>query len=159
MGLDMMEPQLLHVLAWVLVVVFALLLVQSRIEMRERAERMFEDWRDRHAAGDLERWRSETETGIRADAVRRSRAVVAGKVTEHLVPYLGEFPFNPSDVRFLGTPVDLVVFDGLSEGCLQEVVFVEVKTGRSASLSTRERRIRDAILDGRVRWLEHRIDA
>jgi predicted Holliday junction resolvase-like endonuclease len=152
-----MEPQLLQVLAWVLAAVFALLLVQSRLEMRERAERMFEVWRESHAEGDIERWRQRTEIDIRADAIKRSRAVVTGKVTEHLVPYMGEFPFNPMDVRFLGTPVDLVVFDGLSEGYLQEVVFVEVKTGPSASLSTRERRIRDAILDGRVGWLEHRI--
>ena len=152
-----MEPELLQVIAWVLAAVFAFLLVQSRLEMRERAERMFEVWRERHAEEDLERWRHRTETDIRADAVKRSRAVVTGKVTEHLVPYLGEFPFNPMDVRFLGTPVDLVVFDGLSEGSLQEVVFVEIKSGPSASLSTRERRIRDAILNGRVRWLEYRI--
>ena len=152
-----MESELLQVIAWVLAAVFAFLLVQSRLEMRERAERMFEVWRERHAEEDLERWRHKTETDIRADAVKRSRAVVTGKVTEHLVPYLGEFPFNPMDVRFLGTPVDLVVFDGLSEGSLQEVVFVEIKSGPSASLSTRERRIRDAILNGRVRWLEYRI--
>ena len=152
-----MESELLQVIAWVLAAVFAFLLVQSRLEMRERAERMFEVWRERHAEEDLERWRHKTETDIRADAVKRSRAVVTGKVTEHLVPYLGEFPFNPMDVRFLGTPVDLVVFDGLSEGSLQEVVFVEIKSGPSASLSTRERRIRDAVRNGRVRWLEYRV--
>lgn len=104
----------------------------------------------------IRRGRSESE--IRRDAVRRSQSVVTGKVTEHLVPLLGDFPFNPKDVRFLGTPVDLIVFDGMDDDDLLEVVFVEVKTGRSANLSTRERRIRDAIRDGRVRWEEIRID-
>jgi predicted Holliday junction resolvase-like endonuclease len=35
-------------------------------------------------------------------------------------------------------------------------VFVEVKTG-SADLSSRERRVRDAIRNGRVEWAEHRV--
>ena len=85
-------------------------------------------------------------------------AVVTGKVTEHLVPLMGQFPYNPKDVRFLGTPVDLIVFDGMDEDDLSEIVFVEVKTGASASLSTRERRIRDAVRAGYVRWHELRID-
>jgi predicted Holliday junction resolvase-like endonuclease len=51
-----------------------------------------------------------------------------------------------------------VVFDGLDEGDLQEIVFVEVKTGASASLSKRERQIREAISDGRIKWVEMRFD-
>jgi predicted Holliday junction resolvase-like endonuclease len=91
----------------------------------------------------------------RRDAVRRSAAVTAGKVFEQLVPWLPDFAFDPRDARFLGSPVDFVVFDGLSTGEVRRVVFVEVKTA-SASLSTRERRVRDAILNGRVEWVEHR---
>ncbi len=53
---------------------------------------------------------------IREDAVQRSQAVTARKVHEQLIPYLPAFPYNPKDVRFLGSPVDLVVFDGLAEG-------------------------------------------
>lgn len=94
---------------------------------------------------------------IRKDALRRSQSVVAGKATEHLAALLPDFPFDPRDARFLGSPVDLVVFDGLSAGELREIVFVEVKTGPSAALSTRERRIRDVVSAGRVRWKEIRI--
>ncbi len=61
-------------------------------------------------------------------------------------------------MRFLGTPVDLIVFDGLSVGALEQVVFVEIKTGAS-QLSTRERRVREAIQAGRVAWEELRFDA
>src|SRR5262249_36064145 len=92
---------------------------------------------------------------IRRDAVTRSRDGVTGKVVGHLAPYFGAFPYNPKDVRFLGSPVDLVVFDGLDEGALREVVFVEVKTGGS-TLTPRERQVRDAIQAGRVSWEEFR---
>jgi predicted Holliday junction resolvase-like endonuclease len=106
--------------------------------------------------GTLERWKVEAEQAIRADAVRRSAAVVSGKVTEHLAPYMEAFPYNPKDARFLGTPVDLIVFDGMSDDSLREIVFLEIKSG-SSTLSTRERRIRDAVQAGRVAWRELRV--
>jgi predicted Holliday junction resolvase-like endonuclease len=104
----------------------------------------------------LESWKREVEESIRQDAVERSRAVTAGKVREHLVPYLPGFPYNPRDVRFIGSPVDLVVFDGLDEGVVRRIVFVEVKTGR-ADLSRRERLVRDAVLRQAVGWEELRL--
>src|SRR3954463_14466691 len=67
----------------------------------------------------------------RKDAVQQSRAVTRGQMYEQLVPYLPEFEFNPKDAQFLGRPVDFVVFDGLDEGELRRIVFVEVKTGAS----------------------------
>jgi len=96
------------------------------------------------------------EGEIRADAVKRSSAVVTGKVTEHLAPYMAEFPYDPRDARFLGTPVDLVVFDGMSEDALRQIVFLEIKS-RDGALSARERRIREAVLEGRVAWKEFRV--
>ncbi len=101
-------------------------------------------------------WKARYTRMVRLDAVQRSQAVTVGKVYEQLVPYLPDFPFNPKDVRFLGTPVDLVVFEGLSDGAVRRIVFVEVKTA-SSDLSTRERRVRDAIKDGRVAWSELRM--
>lgn len=100
-------------------------------------------------------WKARYTRMLRLDAVQRSQAVTTGKVYEQLVPYLPDFPFNPKDVRFLGTPVDLVVFDGLSEGAVRRIVFVEVKTA-GADLSTRERRVRDAVNARRVEWSELR---
>jgi predicted Holliday junction resolvase-like endonuclease len=89
----------------------------------------------------------------RRDSVDRSRSVVSGKVQEHLAPLFPQFlsQFNPKDARFLGTPLDFIVFDGLDEGEVRRVVFVEVKTGK-ASLLSRERRCRDAIEAGRVEY-------
>src|SRR5437879_10207115 len=87
-------------------------------------------------------WKFRYTASIREDAVQRSLAVTAGKVHEQLVPYLPEFGFNPKDARFLGSPVDLVIFDGLAAGNVRRVVFLEVKTG-GAALTTRGRQVRE----------------
>ena len=101
-------------------------------------------------------WKARYTSIIREDAVQRSQAVTAGKVHEQLVPYLPSFQYNPRDVRFLGSPVDLIVFDGLAEGRLRRVVFVEVKTGGSG-LTSRERMLRGVIQAGEVEWAELRV--
>jgi predicted Holliday junction resolvase-like endonuclease len=101
-------------------------------------------------------WKIRYTAIIREDAIQRSQAVTAGKVHEQLIPYLPAFPYNPRDVRFLGSPVDLVVFDGLAEGRVRRIVFVEVKTGR-AGLTHRERCVRDVIQERGVEWAELRV--
>jgi predicted Holliday junction resolvase-like endonuclease len=101
-------------------------------------------------------WKAWYTREVRRDAIRRSLAVVTGKVSEQLVPYWPQFPFQPRDARFLGAPVDFIVFDGLSEGAVRRVVLVEVKTGE-ARVSPRERDIRDAVERGAVEWMELRI--
>jgi predicted Holliday junction resolvase-like endonuclease len=108
------------------------------------------------AWGYLQLWKAQYTDAIREDAVQRSQAITAGKVHEQLLPYLPAFPYNPKDVRFLGSPVDLVVFDGLAAGRVERIVFLEVKTG-GAGLTQRERSVRDAIQDGAVEWAELRV--
>jgi len=93
---------------------------------------------------------------VRETAIQQSQAVTTGKVFEQLAPYLPDFEFNPKDARFLGTPVDLVVFDGLADGEVRRVVFVEVKTG-NAGLTGRERQVRDVIEARAVEWAELRV--
>lgn len=111
----------------------------------------------REATVQLQQWRQDHEQLIRRDAIHKSQAVIVGKVTEHFVPHLPEFRFNPKDARFLGSPVDFVIFDGLDEGCIRKIVFAEIKTG-NASLSSRERQIRDAIRHGQMEWVEVRVN-
>ena len=63
--------------------------------------------------------------------------------------------YSPKDFRHFGDPIDYIVFDGLSElqkgdiSELRNVVFLDIKTGNSR-LNTVQRRVRDAINDGRV---------
>jgi len=92
----------------------------------------------------------------RRDAVSQSKAVTRGQVYEQFATYFPEFEFNPKDAQFLGRPVDFVIFDGLDEGRLRRIVFVEVKTG-GAKLNARQRCVRDAVRSGAVEWREIRL--
>ncbi|MBW2053900.1 MAG: Holliday junction resolvase [Deltaproteobacteria bacterium] len=105
----------------------------------------------------LREWIIKNKEKITRDAIKRSQAVTMGKVTEHFVPYLPNFNYNYREARFLGNPIDFIVFDGLYKGEVRNIVFIEVKTGTGA-LSTRERRIRDAVQSGRIIWQEYRFN-
>jgi predicted Holliday junction resolvase-like endonuclease len=87
----------------------------------------------------------------RRDASKRSRSVLGGKAGEQLVPLVPAFSerFDPTEARFLGAPIDYVIFDGIGTGELREVVLVEVKTGGSR-LSRNERQVELAVAEGRV---------
>ena len=106
----------------------------------EKAESIFIQWKDKE------------EKNIRKDAITKSEAVIKGKITEHLIPYFPDFPYNPKDARFLGTPVDLIVFEGLSEENVENIAFIEVKTGTTPNLSKRERAVRDCINQRKVTY-------
>jgi len=95
---------------------------------------------------------------IRQDSVKRSRAVVVGQVAEQLAPFLPEFPYSPSEARFIGKPIDFIVFEGMDEKEIRSVVFVEVKSGASR-LSAQEKKLKDAIVNKRVTWCEYRLPA
>jgi len=92
----------------------------------------------------------------RQDAIMRSRAVLGGHFSENLAPYLPDFPFLPTECRFVGKPVDFIVFKGMDEKKIDEVVFVEVKSG-DAKMSSQEKNLKDAIDKGKVKFVEYRI--
>ena len=51
-------------------------------------------------------WEKQIESE-RKDAIQKSRAVLGGQFSEQLAPYLPDFPFSPTEVRFLGKPIEL----------------------------------------------------
>ena len=116
----------------------------------------YENLTTREAQSLFAKWKVEYEQEIRQDAVNRSRAITIGKITEHVTPYLPDFRFNPKDARFIGSPIDFIIFDGLDEGKIKKVIFVEVKTGES-NLSNREKQIKEAINNNQIGWEEIRI--
>jgi predicted Holliday junction resolvase-like endonuclease len=105
------------------------------------------------ALAELEAWKIQNETFYRQDAINRSKAVILGKVTEHLVPFQNGFPFNPKEARFIGSPIDIIVFDGIDNEDVVDIYILEIKTGNS-SLNKRQRLVRDAVREGRVHWRE-----
>lgn len=94
--------------------------------------------------------------GLRKEAVEKSRAVLSGHFSEQLAPYLPDFQYNPTECKFLGKPIDFIVFQGLDEKDVSEIIFVEVKSGKS-SLSKPERSLKKAVQDKKVSWKEYRI--
>jgi predicted Holliday junction resolvase-like endonuclease len=104
------------------------------------------------ATNQFQNWMFEAEVTIRNDAIQKSHSTIIGQVSEHIVPFMPNFCFNPKDVRFVGSPIDLIIFNGMDDDDIAEIIFVEVKTGASADLSRRQRQIRDAIQSNRVRW-------
>jgi len=131
-----------------------------RMTVERRAASLFEEWRSqrmedevRERAGLLHReWTLQEEARVRRDAIEMSGAVIRGKVTEHLTPNFPGFSYDPRDARFLGTPVDLIVFEGLSAGSLEHITFLKVKTGKTGALSQRERQVRECVERGLVRY-------
>jgi predicted Holliday junction resolvase-like endonuclease len=89
----------------------------------------------------------------RKKATDISRNILKGQVAEQLAPLLPNFPKNLdiADARFMGKPIDFVVFKGISNNNIEEVVFLEVKSSK-LSLNPNERSLRDAIENKRVRW-------
>ena len=86
--------------------------------------------------------------------LKQSRAVLGGLVSEQMAPLLPGFPFDPGDCRFVGKPVDFIVFKGMNGQNIDEVIFLEVKSGKSRVLNSQERKLREVINSGKVRWAE-----
>jgi len=136
---------LIPVIAFILGIVAAYLFFRQQISAIEG-----------RARNDLERWKLECTNNIRKDSVNRSRSTLKGRISEQMAPLLPEFPFASADARFIGNPIDFVVFDGYTmvkdeKGDTISVVLVEVKKGKGR-LTREEMLIKKAVEEGRVSW-------
>jgi len=134
-------------------------------EANRLAQRMFEEWEQKRLAeiratieseyrARLREWMLEKEREIREDAIKRSVAVLLGRISEHIAPLMmaAELGVNPKDFRYIGSPVDYIAFKGLSEGKPEEIIFIEVKASKNPSLTPRERAVKQLVESGRVTW-------
>jgi len=85
-----------------------------------------------------------------AESKRKSTEVRTGQLIEKWIPYSSELEINPQNARFIGDPIDFIVFDEDS------ITFIEVKTGQSG-MTKRQRNIRKLIEAGKVSFKELRI--
>ena len=97
-------------------------------------------------------------------SVNTSRAVLKGKMAEQLAPILPEFHYLPSDAKFLGDPVDYIIFDGYTDfrdgdGEAEdiEIILMDIKSG-GARLTKGQQAIAQAVQDGKIRFETVRID-
>ncbi len=125
------------------------LLFDGRGKFPDKAEirrlELFEELKDR--ATDLLEKQKRATTKSEKTAV----AVGIGKIIEKIFPAHKNFDLIPSDCRFLAEPIDMIIFDGVSENKVDKITFMDVKTG-GATLNKHQRQIRDAINDHNVKW-------
>ena len=95
---------------------------------------------------------------VKKDSTFRSSAVNWGKSIEHFVPFMTKFPLPPEDVVFIGMPIDYVGFTDAGSKTKCAVHFIEVKSGNSI-LMGKQRNIKRAIQEGRVKWHEISVES
>ena len=81
---------------------------------------------------------------------KSSQSVKYGKMTEQFIPFIKDFPFNSENFRFLGNPIDGVIFEE------DKIIFAEFKTA-SSQLSQKQRRLKELVESKKVEWFEYKI--
>jgi predicted Holliday junction resolvase-like endonuclease len=145
-------------------------ITEVQLNSQQQAQLMFNNWVNQHSQqlqqqieqsnkqqyeAQLEMWKQQNEQMIRKDAIARSVNTLLGRIGEEFAPLLlaDKYQVNPKDFRHLGSPVDYIAFKGLSDDNIDpEVIFIEVKSGKSTALTERERKVGDAIRNGKVRY-------
>ena len=135
------------------------LLEKIKEENKTHLEKLAKEWQVKYIQ-DIEELKTlfkNSEKIIRAKSVSSSRRSLVGKFIERFVPFLKKIPYEPSDMHFLGSPIDYIVFKGLHEDKVERVIFVEVKTGKS-KLTKREKSLKEAIEKRKVSWKQINVD-
>ena len=86
----------------------------------------------------------------REGSLRRSESTRYGQITEQFMPFISDYPYDSKQFRFLGSPIDGVQFEE------DKIVMIEFKSAGS-KLSTRQRKIRNLIKEGKVDFQEIRV--
>ncbi len=84
---------------------------------------------------------------------KKSSETRLGQISEHLIPFLKECPYDPKTMHFIGAPIDFIVFN-FDDGSIS---FLEIKSGNS-NPSKRQKTIKNIIKSGRVFYEEMRIN-
>jgi len=105
----------------------------------------------------LREWTQNAEKEIRTSSLNASRNTIKGKVSEQILPMLPGLMYEPSEMRFLGSPIDYIIFDGYNDakngqGEIRAIVLADVKRGNKAKLSPIQKKIKEAIEKGNIRW-------
>ncbi|MEB3755505.1 MAG: hypothetical protein GSR79_01405 [Desulfurococcales archaeon] len=147
---------------------------KKELSLEEKYRKLLEEWKAKELQKEIsnlgtvleekyrlafESWKKMEENKIRRDAVERSNSIVIGKVAEQLAPldFAIKLGINPKDARFIGSPIDYIVFKGLYDGKPSEILFVEVKTGKNAKLSSREKEVKKLVEQCKVKWAKYNL--
>jgi len=135
---------LISVIALVALIVMFILWQRERRRSHARIEQLLQ-------------YQEKSLLAARRESVEKSRSSLKGRIAEQMAPLLPGFLYDPADARFMGDPIDYIVFDGYtalrggSAEAVPEVVLLEVKQGTSA-LSPFQKAIAASVAAGRVRF-------
>ena len=95
----------------------------------------------------------------RADSIKRQRSILKGQATEQLAPYING-NYNPKDYKFMGDPIDYIVFDGMSDintknDKINKIILMDIKTGKS-QLNRVQKAVKKCIEDGNIEFQVYR---
>ncbi|AAY81130.1 Holliday junction resolvase-like protein [Sulfolobus acidocaldarius] len=169
MGIGLILSIFLMIIIVLIIISYSRRINKIQEESKRQAQEMFSQWTQQHSnelrtqieqsvemkyKAMLEQWTIQKESEIRKDAVTKSINTLLGKISEEFAPIFiaQKYSISPKDFRHLGSPVDFVAFKGLSDESEPEIIFFEIKTGKSSALTERERKIRDAIVAKRVKY-------
>ncbi len=96
-------------------------------------------------------WRRASDRHAAISFQKSSLSSKYGKMTEQFMPFLKDFPYDPQNFRFIGSPIDGIQFDE------DKIVFIEFKTATSR-MSDKQKRIAELVKDRRVTFEEHRLE-
>lgn len=95
-------------------------------------------------------WRRSVKLLKDTKFAKSSLSSVYGKTTEQFMPFVSDFGYDPKNFRFIGTPVDGIVFNE------DEIIFMEFKSSNSR-FTQRQKTIKDIVDRKKVRFEERRI--
>jgi predicted Holliday junction resolvase-like endonuclease len=82
---------------------------------------------------------------------KKSSEVRLGQIAEHLTPFLKDFKHDPKRARFIGMPIDYIIFED------DKIIFFEIKTGY-ARLSKTQQNLKRLVQEGKIVWEEFRLE-
>lgn len=101
----------------------------------------------------------EAVSKARADSVKRQRSILKGQATEQLAPYINN-EYNPKDYKFMGDPIDYIIFDGMSDieekdDKINKIILMDIKTGKS-QLNRVQKAVKECIEAGSIEFQVYR---
>jgi len=78
-------------------------------------------------------------------SLTKSQRTKHGQMWEQLIPFSKDFPYDPQEFTFLGSPIDGIQFEN------NKIVLIEFKTGK-ANMTKRQRHIKKLVDKGKVEF-------
>lgn len=95
-------------------------------------------------------WRRTAQRCAQVAFSKNSLSSKYGKISEQFMPFLKNFPYDPGNFRFLGSPIDGIQFED------DKIIFIEFKSADS-QLSHKQKKIAELVWQKKVEFYEMRL--